>query len=431
MSLVALVVSHRTASPSDVAALGGPTCRARGAFLSDLLTIEGADEAVLLSTCNRVELYLWTESPEQTVAEARQLLEQRHRLPAGWTEQRSRVLVDAEALHHLFAVTAGLDSMLPGEGEIQGQVRQAYRAAVEQETVGPRLHAVFGRALEAGRKARAGTDLRDFRRSLADAGVDALASVLGDLRGQRVLVAGAGKMGQLAARTLLARGALVEGFVRRPEAVGGVWQDEAVPAHPLGELPTAMREAAAVVFATGAPHVLLTAARAGDVLEHRGGQCLAVLDLGMPLNVESSVGALPGIELFDLARLDREGFTRDGMLQAALDEARVIVKAEADRCERWLRCRAGDELAARLHALAVDVAEQEIARVLPRLEALDARDQEAVAAAVRRAVRKLLHRPIVLGKEAAAEGADDAVRWTLWLFGLEAESQEMAIRSKA
>jgi glutamyl-tRNA reductase len=159
--------------------------------------------------------------------------------------------------------------------------------------------------------------------------------------------------------------------------------------------------------------------RAQDVVAARGGKPIVVLDLGMPHNVDPTAGDVPGIDVFDLGRLHRDGYTSAKGWEAELERVRTIVLAEAVACVTRLRSRAADDFGAKIQAMAAEVAAAEAERVFRKLPDLDPDSRDAVLVAVSRAVRKLLHAPTVRGREAAARGDDDTLAVARWLFALE------------
>ncbi len=419
MNLLTLSLTFRTASLADLERVAIREA-ALGEALSRLLLGREVLEAALISTCNRTEVYAWVADPGRAEAEIRSFLEDFQGLPRGWTHPRSRILHGEEAIRHLFLVAAGLDSMVLGETQIQGQVKEAYRAAAELGSLGPNLHAIFRWALEAGKKARAATGLARARRSLSRAGVEALLHHLGRADGKEVLVVGAGKMAGLSMEVLLREGARVRVAVRRPEAARPRAGAEVIS---IGEMDAALVRADAAIFATASLHLVLTRERLVKVMRERGGRALVLVDLGMPRNVDPGAAELKGVELYDLERLERDGFTGPGGWEEELERARAIALAEAEECLEWLRSRAADRVVRRIQDLAAEVAEAEAERVLRKLPGAGPSEREAVAAAIRRAVRKLVHLPTVRAKEAAARGDDSLLEAAAWLFGLSSEER--------
>ena len=419
MKLIAVTLSFHTASVDDLERVSVMPSRASECLLT-LGRTDGISETVLLATCNRTEVYAWGDersAPSQLTARFEEFLH----LPTGWLTSKARVLVGDDAVRHLFLVTVGLESMVPGEWQIQGQVREAYRSASEHATIGPNLDRVFRAALSTGRRARAESGLDDVRASLPDVGVRALGDAIGGLTGRSALVIGAGKMARAAVESLLAEGAEVRVTARRPSAartLAATLDRCAVAQETIEEaLPTVD----AVVYATAAPHVLLMRSAAQLAMARRSGRTLGVLDLGLPRNVDPEVGAIPGIALFHLERLFNEGFTAATSWTEELARLRSETLGGAEKMLSSAHARGATDFVVSLQALADDVAAAETERVLRKAPDLDERTRSLVSAAVTRAVRKVLHAPTTRGKEAAARGDAAGLATARWLFGLDGD----------
>jgi len=417
LSLAALSVSHKTASLAELEQVAIRPA-ALGDALSRLLIAPDLLEAAVLSTCNRTEVYAWARSSEQALHQMRATLEEFQGLPRGWTAERSAACFGDAVIRHLFLVAAGLESMVPGESEVQGQVREAYRMAAEIGSVGSNLHALFRSALEAGKKARSGTVLAGARRGLSEAAVETVTASLGDLSGRSVLVVGTGKMAGLVIPTLRERGAEVRIATRRMEAASALAGRLGVQAVPIHDLATELEYIDAVVLATIAPHFLLTKGQIGKAASARNGRPQLIIDLGLPRNVEPAAGEIEGVNLYDLERLGAEGSTRSREWDAEIEKARAIALEEAGHCADDFRERAADEFVSRMHDMTDEIARAELERALRKVHGLDEEGRAAVEAAMSRAMRKVVHRPTVRAKEAATRGDQEMLEAARWLFGL-------------
>lgn len=421
MALLALALSHRHVPIEDLERVAIEPHELAEA-LPCLLRAPDVREAVVLSTCNRVEIYAWVRDPDAAAEQIRLFLEDLKGVEIGWTRSRASVLRDDEVIRHLFRVAAGLDSMVVGESEIQGQVRDAYRRAAGLGAVGPHLHGLFRWALEAGKRARSSTGLSRAHESFPRAAVRAIEAILGSMHDVEALVVGNGRMARSSARALARAGARVRVAARRPEAARELAAAVDGGAVPLAALEAALGEVDAAVFATSAPEPLIGADGFRRVLRSRRGRPLVVVDLGLPRNVDPDVAELDGgrdrFELFDLERLDRAGFTAPGGREAQLDAASDVVLIEAERCIAWFRSKPADAVVAAIQAQAARIAEAE-ARAAARIPGLDERQRQAVERVIRRTVRKLVHTPTVRAKEASARGDETLLQAARWLFGLD------------
>jgi glutamyl-tRNA reductase len=367
-------------------------------------------EAVCLSTCNRTELYLADPSAEDAEARAEGAL---LALEAELAPSLYRLRDEAAALH-LFRVAAGLDSLVPGEGEILGQVRAAYEAG----STGAMLDRLFRQALHAGRKARVETAIGESPASVSSAAAALAEQVFGDLAGRKILVVGAGKVGDLAARNLLSRGADIAWIANRTAdratelaaRLGG----EALP---LDRVDEQLVHADVVVSSTSAPGWVLERAQVERVLPARKGRPLFLIDLAVPRDLDPAIHELDACYLYDIDDLQAVVAETLAGRRREAERAETIVADEAQRFREWQAALDVVPAIASLRARAEEIRANELDRA--RLTEAERRAAESVTTAV---LNKLLHLPTIRMKQAAA-AADgvlyaDAVRH---LFGLEDE----------
>ena len=427
MNLLALSLTYKAVPISELEAVSIPTS-ALATELPRLLLAPEVLEAVALSTCNRVEVYAWGREPVAAAGHLRERLELVYGLPPAALEDTCSVLIGEEALRHLFLVTAGLESMVQGEPEIQGQVRDAYRVAASVGAVGPHLDRLFGWALKAGKSARSETGLVRSAESLPDAALRALTATLGDLRGRGVLVVGAGKVASSSLRALAEKGARTGVTARRVGSAAALAEAHDAEVVPFSAFEEALSRFDGVIFATAAPHALLEVPTAARVLSARDGRRLALIDLGLPRNVHPAVGALSNgdgrVMLYDLERLDREGYAGPHGRERQLARATAIALEEAERCAVWFRSRPADAVVAAIRDLADRVAAAEAALVIRRSPGLDERQREAIREGVRRGIRKIVHLPTARAKEACSRGDLEVLEAAKWLFALDGDAGE-------
>ena len=367
-------------------------------------------EAICLSTCNRTELYVASDSGDDAERAAeRALLELEEELGPALYRLR-----DEAAALHLFRVSAGLDSMVPGEGEILGQVRAAFEAGA----TGRVLDRLFREALRAGRKARSETAIGESPASVSSAAAVLAEQVFGELAGRNVLLVGAGEIAQLAARNLLSRGAVIAFVANRT----GDRADELADRFggrpvPLERLDDALARADVVVSSTAAPGWILDRATVERVLPARRGRPLFLIDLAVPRDLDPAIHQLDACYLYDIDDLEAVVAETLAGRRREAERAEAIVAAEATRFRDWQAALDVVPAIASLRARAEEIRAAELDRA--RLTESERRAAESVTNAV---LNKLLHLPTIRMKEAAA-AADgviyaDAVRH---LFGLEDE----------
>ena len=375
--------------------------------------LAGEGEAVCLSTCNRTELYLVGDA-----AESRALAALGHVSGLSEDELRGAVyrLHDEAAALHLFRVAAGLDSMVPGEGEILGQVREAYEAGAP----GSILDRLFREALHAGKKVRAETAIGESPASISSAAAALAQQVFGDLSGCRVLLAGAGHVAELAARSLVARGASIAFVANRSEDrardLAGRFGGEAVS---LDAVAGRLVEVDVLLTATGAPERTLTRESVEGALRARKGRPLFMIDLAVPRNLDPEIHDVDGCFLYDID--DLESVVAAGLAGRRREAARAesIVVAEAERFREWHASREVVPEIASLRAWAEEVRAAELERARNRL-GLSEDQHAAVESVTARIVDKLLHLPTVRLKEAAAGANGGSYAEALrHLFGLD------------
>jgi glutamyl-tRNA reductase len=389
--------------------------------LDDLARRPFVREAVILSTCHRTEVYAVTEGFHGGVQSIRDFLGD---LAFVAPEDFSDHLVtyhDESAVAHLLAVAAGVESVVRGESQILGQVRQAWDRARDHGACGGRLDAVFRQAMETGRRVRSETGIGKGISSLSDAAVAMAAARLGPLAGRRIVVLGAGEMGQGVVAGVADRGGGPEVVVasRSRARAQLVAERSGAGTVDLHDLDLALEDADLLVTSTGAPSVVVTTARMADVVQRRQGRPLLIVDMGMPRDVDRGVGGLAGVTLLDLA--DLRAYVDAGADQRhEVERARAIVADETARFLATAVQRRAAPTVSALRARAEELRRAELARYRSRLSGLDARQQEAVAALTRGILAKLLHEPTVQLKEAAGsprgERLADAARE---LFALE------------
>ena len=374
-----------------------------------------AGEAVCLSTCNRTELYVAHDDDFDAHRLAAELLLEREPELASALYR----LRDESAALHLFRVAAGLDSLVPGEGEILGQVRTAFEAG----TTGPVLDRLFRQALHAGRKARAQTAIGESPASVSAAAAALAQQVFGDLHGRRILLVGAGKVTEQAARNLASRGAEIAVVANRTiDHAAELAERFGSAASGLDRLDDELALADVVVSSTSAAGHVLERGQVERAMRQRRGRPLFLIDLAVPRDVDPAVNDLDGCYLYDIDDLEAVVAESLGSRRREADAAEAIVADEAERFRSWQAALDVVPAIASLRALAEEIRRRELAKAEARLGDLSESERRAVESVTAQIVNKLLHLPTVRMKQAAA-AADgvvyaDAVRH---LFGLEDE----------
>jgi glutamyl-tRNA reductase len=399
MNVVVVGTSHRLA-PVGVRERVALDLRA-AAELARRLADGG--EAVCLSTCNRTELYLAHPDPDEA--------EERAGAALAEGEIELYRLRDQAAALHLFRVAAGLDSLVPGEGEILGQVRAAY----ESGSCGPVLDRLFRQALHAGKKVRTETAISESPSSISSAAAALAQQVFGDLEACQVLLVGAGEVSELAARSLAKRGASISAVTSRTQGradeLAGRFGGRAVPFEELGG---ELARVDVVVSSTSASAHVLTAEQIPD----RKGRPLFVIDLAVPRDVDPAVAGIDGCYLYDID--DLQAVVSESLSGRWREAARAetIVAHEAERFRTWQSSLEVVPAIASLRRRAETIRAGELAKAEARLGGLSESERRIVESVTTQIVNKLLHVPIVRLKEAAATEGAGYVDVARHLFGL-------------
>lgn len=424
MSLLVIGLSHRSAPVSalDRASLS-PDSRIK--LLQDVLAAEPATEAAVLTTCNRVELYTDVDKFHAGVAELSTLLARHSGVGLDELTPYLYVHYEDRAVHHLFTVACGLDSMVVGEGQILGQIKDALARGQELHTAGRLLNDLFQQALRVGKRAHSETGIDRAGQSLVTFGLEQLAAgadVGTWAGGRRALVIGAGSMSSLAAATL-ARAGVAEIVVAnrtasRADRLVSILNEPGgtgvkARAVDMGAVDAELTRADIVVSCTGATGLVLTAdaveAATGAVT---GGREIALLDLAMPRDIDAAVHRLDGARLIDIESL--ADASADAPMAADVDQVKRIVADEVAAFGAAQRAAHITPTVVALRAMAADVVTNEITRLEGRLPGLDERQRAEITQTVRRVVDKLLHAPTVRVKQLAGEpggaGYADALR---------------------
>jgi len=412
VSVVVIGLNHRTV-PLDL--LERMTVREADLpkALADLRSRDHVSEAVVLSTCNRTEVYAAVERFHGAYADIREFLSGLAFLPPESFGDHLYAHYDEAAAAHLFTVSAGLDSAVLGESEILGQVRTAWEQARGEGATGPALNALFRHAVEVGKRARTETAIGQKVASVSQAAVAMAAERLGGLGGRRVLVLGAGEMGEGMVRSLVQSGAeLVQVANRTWERTVDLAERSGAAPVPLEDLPTALTEVDLLLTSTGATSIILEHGDVEPVVEARAGRPLLIVDIAVPRDVDAAAGTIPGVTLLDMDDLGT--YAEEGLADRRREVAavRAIVDEEVARFVAQSSAREVAPLIAALRQRAEELRQAELARQT-RLEGLSDEQRDAVDAATRATLAKLLHEPTVQLKDAAGTTRGERLAETL------------------
>jgi glutamyl-tRNA reductase len=362
-------------------------------------------EGVILSTCNRLEIYAAAHEIAGGKAALESFLSRLQGIPPGMLKPHLYFMHDQEAALHLMRVAAGLDSMILGEPQILGQVGQALASARGAGAAGPILNQLFTQAVHAGKRARTETSISRHTTSVGHAAALLAEDRIGDLAQARALLIGAGEMAEVAAQALLARGLTRITCISRTYASAQALADK-INGRALAwqDLPQGLIDADVVISATGAPHTVIQAADVSGTLADRGDRPLVMVDIAVPRDIETAVGGLPGVHLVDID--DLQSVLDDNMAQreTAVPLVENIVEQEATAFARWMNSRQVAPLIADLHDWAGKFAASEVERALNHLGNATPREREVIEMLAHRLVNKFLHEPTIQLRKQAGGG---------------------------
>lgn len=389
--------------------------------LSMLTSCDNVTEAVVVSTCNRTEVYLVADRFHGAFQEVRDALSDLSHVAPGDFNDHLYVHYDDAAVGHLFKVASGIDSDVLGDTDVLGQVRRAWASGVDEGSIGPVLNLLFRHAVETGKRARTETGIARGTASVSHAAVEMATDRLGSVVGRTVLVVGTGAIGRAMAVALREAGAgrvLVANRTRaHAEALATDIGGEVVP---LADLDRALVDCDVLLTSTGASSVIIDHTDLEAVLARRDGAPLLVVDVAVPRDVDPAVGYLPGVTLLDIDDLRRFAQAGAGERAREIGAVEAIVAAEVERYTSEAVARSAAPLVASLRERAEEVRRAEIARHAGRLRGLSDRELAAVEAITRGIVAKVLHDPTVAVKAAAGTPTGDRLADALrTLFSLD------------
>ncbi|HZO94035.1 MAG TPA: glutamyl-tRNA reductase [Candidatus Baltobacteraceae bacterium] len=436
MPLVCLGLSHHTA-PVDVRERHAFPAHRMGEALVALRDYEAVREALMLQTCGRLEIYAELEDYEVGVAQLKTFLGNFRHGDVSDMDSYMYTLLGTQAIEHLFRVSTGLDSMLIGEAEILGQVKDAYVQAQRAQSLGKTLHTLLRGALEAGKAARSRTSISGHSTSIATAAVACAKEHVGALHGKTVLVVGAGKMGAQAARRLKAEGAGDIVVLNRTHRRAQHIADQLGPVARVAEMPglvEALASADVVVTSTGASHFVLTPANVAEAMLLRAERPLFIVDIAVPRDVDPDAALIPNVGLVDVDGLKGVvGLTLEKRREA-IPLVEAIIAEHARRFQEWYQSRVAVPVIASLVRKAEAIRAAEVERLFARLPQLGARERALITGMSLTVVSKLLHSAITRIRDKAVENRAEALthaRMLDELFDLRALTNGEAVAAPA
>ena len=424
--LLALGISHKTAPLELRERIAVTEGRAVG-LLSELTDRDEVLEAAAISTCNRTELFLFCADPVGAESAALGLLSREADIPPTELVGHLYSLRSAAAAEHLFRVAAGLDSMIIGEAEIQGQVKRAYELSLVEGATGPILNHLFRSALAAGKRARSETRISERSMSIPSVAVELAQRTLGELEERRVLVIGAGETAELTARALATKGVQAIFIANRHyDRAIGLAERFAGRAVRFEELPEQMVDADIVVASTSSPHHVVEREGLSEVIEARAGRPLLLIDLAVPRDIHPACRELAAVNLYDMD--DLQSLVERNVSGRETEARRVegILRTELARFETWFASQEVTPTVAALRRQADEIVERVLEENAGHWEGMTEGDRERLRAAARAIASRLLHEPTMRLKRSSDDG-DAAAKVAVLreLFGLDRASDPL------
>lgn len=430
--LLALGISHKTAQVAVRERLAFTEAHA-AKFAQQALESEHVHEAVLISTCNRTEIYLVVGDPLKAEAEVLGMLSQRAGIRPTELAEAIYSPRNCDAARQLYRVTAGLDSMVVGEAEVQGQIRRAHELASDAKCTGPLTNRLFAAALTAGKRVRSETSIGQGRMSVPSVAVDLATSVIGALRERHVVIIGAGETSELTAQALAAQGAgtvfLANRHADRALSIAQRFGGSVVG---LDRLPEQLAKADIVVSSTSSPHPIVGEEELRMVMGARDCRPLLLIDIAVPRDVDPRCGQIDGVILYDIDDLQAVIARNLGAREEVLPQAEEIVEEEIRRFARWLGHRDALPTVSALHEQADGLVAAVLAENEDRWESASAKDLQRVEAIAKAVANRLLHEPTLRLRSLSERRSHASLELVRELFGLqEASDPEPAGETQA
>ena len=401
MSVIVVGLNHRTVPLDLFEKMTVPEAKLPKA-LADLSSRENISESVILSTCNRIEIYAYAEKFHGAYQDIRNFLSEiSHVAPEDFSDHLIG-LFGSDAVEHLFKVSSGIDSAVIGEHEILGQVRSAWELAIEEQAVGTVLNSLFRHSLEVGKRARSETSISRNITSVSQAAVAMADKQLNGLIGKRVLVVGAGEMGEGMAKSLHA-GGITELRVANRTWDRAVETAERLNGKPvrLDELPQNLTEVDLLLTSTGATAAILEYGDLDEAARQREGRELLIVDIAVPRDVDPASAELDGVTLLDMD--DLREFAEKGIRarEKEVSSVKEIINEELERFSNLFSARSVAPIVTQLHSRAEEIRNAELQKLFRKFPELTSEELKGIETLTSVIANKLIHEPTVRLKDAA------------------------------
>lgn len=427
MNIVVVGLSHKTAPVEVREKLSIPEPQCEGA-ISHLCSYPHVEESAILSTCNRLEIYIVTSETEQGIREVTQFLSERSKLPMHQLRPHLFMLLHQDAVMHLMRVASGLDSLVLGEGQILAQVKHCHKLGQQYSGVGRILNQLFKQALSAGKRVRTETSIGTGAVSISSAAVELAQVKVQNLAACRVAIVGAGKMSRLLVQHLLAKGAvnisILNRSMERAKELASQFPDAQLHLHPMSDISSVLAASDIAFTSTAATEPLLDRAKLEAILEPH--QPLMLFDISVPRNVDADVNDMEHVKVFNVDDLKAVVAQNQEARRQMAMEAEGLLEEEVETFDVWWRSLETVSTISSLREKVEAIRAQELEKALSRLGTEFAeKHQEVIEALTRGIVNKILHDPMVqLRTQQDIEARRHAMQTLQMLFNLETASNK-------
>jgi glutamyl-tRNA reductase len=423
MGIIVVGLSHKTAAIEVREKLNFPESTLPDA-LRKLMAYEGIRESLIVSTCNRVEIYASVTESDKGIDQVKQFISDYHGLSREALEQSLYVYPDAQGVRHTFRVASSLDSMVLGEAQILGQLKDAFDIALKTKTTSTILNKLIKKAISVAKRVRTETRLAEGAVSISSAAVELAKKIFGELEGKNVMLLGAGEMAELAAQHLLGNGVknimVANRTFERAEELAKEFKGDAIR---FEHFPDALMMVDILICATGAPNYVVNRDMASRALKERRHKPIFMIDISNPRNIDPEVDKVDNVYLYDIDDLQSKvDVNTEGRAKEA-GRAEEIVAQEVETYLAWERALDAVPTIVDLREKVEDVRRRELEKALGSLDGITEDQKRAVEAMSQAIVNKLLHAPLVVLKQAASgpDTSDNTIAIARKLFNLDKE----------
>lgn len=423
MGIVVVGLSHKTAPIEVREKLNFPENTLPDS-LRKLMEYEGIRESLIVSTCNRVEIYASVQDSAQGIDRIKQFISEYHGLPREALEQSLYVYPDAQGVRHTFRVASSLDSLVLGEAQILGQLKDAFDIALKTKTTSTILNKLIKKAISVAKRVRTETRLAEGAVSISSAAVELAKKIFGDLNGKNVMLLGAGEMAELAAQHLLGNGVknimVANRTFERAEELAKEFKGDAIR---FEHFPDALLMVDILICATGASHYVVKRDMVSRALKERRNKPIFMIDISNPRNIDPEVDKIDNVYLYDIDDLQSKvNVNTEGRAKEA-EKAEEIVTQEVETYLQWERALDAVPTIVDLREKVEDVRKRELEKTLGSLNGISEDQKRAVDLMSQSIVNKLLHAPLVILKQAASNpgNGDNTIAIARRLFNLDKE----------